>query len=63
MTQVEYTATTPVYDVPEVARLLKCSTDTVYDLINAGRLRALRLGKQRAIRISAKALEAFINSQ
>lgn len=49
-----------VYDVREVARRLKVHPDTVYSLIGSGRLRAKRLGKQRALRVSAKALEEFL---
>lgn len=61
--QVEYTITPlTVFDVPEVARLLRCHPDTVYDLIKSGRLRSKTLGKQRAIRVSAKALAEYLDS-
>jgi excisionase family DNA binding protein len=60
--KIEYTPTPLAYDVPEVARILKCHTDTVYDLIRSGRLRGKPLGKQRAIRVSAKALADFMDS-
>lgn len=49
-----------VFTVQEAARRLKVHPDTVYSLIGSGRLRAKRLGKQRALRVSAKALEEFL---
>lgn len=49
-----------VFTVQEAARILKVHPDTVYSLIGSGRLRAKRLGKQRALRVSAKALEEFL---
>ena len=52
-----------VLDVREVAARLKVSTKTIYGLIAAGRLRAKRLGKQRAIRVSVKAVEDFLESE
>lgn len=58
MTTEQQTAT--VFTVQEAARILKVHPDTVYSLINSGRLGAKRLGKQRALRVSAKALEAFL---
>lgn len=50
-----------VVDVAEAARRLKVHPDTVYALIRAGRLPSKRLGKQRALRISVQALEAFVS--
>jgi excisionase family DNA binding protein len=49
-----------VFTVQEAARILKVHPDTVYSLINSGRLRAKRLGKQRALRVPAKALEDYL---
>lgn len=49
-------------DVPEVARRLNVHPDTVYALIQAGRLPAKKLGKQRGIRVSVRALEAFLEA-
>lgn len=49
-----------VLDVREVARRLKVHPDTVYSLINSGRLPAKRLGRQRGLRVSVRALEAFL---
>lgn len=51
-----------VLDVREVARRLRVHPDTVYALIAAGRLPAKRLGKQRALRVSVRALEAFLEA-
>jgi excisionase family DNA binding protein len=56
-------ATDLVLDVREVAQRLKVSTKTIYGLIAAGRLRSKRLGKQRAIRVTQKALEEYLNSE
>lgn len=50
-----------VVDVAEAARRLKVHPDTVYALIRTGRLPAKRLGKQRALRVSVRALEAFVS--
>ncbi len=47
----------PLYTVEEVATILMTNTDTVYDLIRRGRLRALKLGR---IKIRGSDLEQFI---
>jgi excisionase family DNA binding protein len=52
--------TIQVFDIVDVARILKVHRDTVYGLINSGRLKAKRLGKQRAMRVSQHALEEFL---
>jgi len=44
--------------VEEVAAVLRCSKWCVYDLINTGALKSIRLG--RAIRVSRRALEEFL---
>ena len=44
--------------VSEVAAVLRCSKWCVYDLINTGALRSIRLG--RAIRVTRRALEEFL---
>ena len=46
-----------VLKVPEVAADLRCDRKTVYSLIRAGQLRALRMGK--ALRVTRQALEEF----
>lgn len=48
----------PVLTVAEVADALRVSTMTVYRLVNAGELPALRIGKN--IRIRARDLEAYL---
>src|SRR5436309_2618494 len=53
------TMTTPtVHTAEEVAELLKVSVRTVYRAIEAGKIRAFRIGK--SWRISQEALDAFI---
>lgn len=49
-----------VFTVQEVARRLKVHPDTVYSLIGSKQLRAKRLGKQRALRVPAQALEEYL---
>ena len=44
--------------VSEVAAVLQCSKWCVYDLINTGALKSIRLG--RAIRVTRRALEEFL---
>jgi excisionase family DNA binding protein len=44
--------------VGEVATVLQCSKWCVYDLINTGALKSIRLG--RAIRVTRRALEEFL---
>lgn len=44
--------------VEEVAEVLRCSKWCVYDLINTGVLKSIRLG--RAIRVTRRALEDFL---
>lgn len=53
---------TVVLDVRETARVLKVSSDTVRALIRSGKLHAKRLGKQRAIRIPVRSIEAYLAS-
>lgn len=48
----------PVMTVAEVADALRVSTMTVYRLVNAGELPALRVGKN--IRIRTRDLDAFL---
>lgn len=45
-----------VLKVREVAQELRCSKNTVYDLIRSGQLRALRLG-ERNIRITREEVD------
>lgn len=47
--------------VSRVAEILGCSERHVYDMVKEGKLKALRLGI-RAIRISGKSLNKFIDS-
>lgn len=44
--------------VEEVAAILRCSKWCVYDLINTGALKSIRLG--RAIRVTRRSLEEFL---
>ena len=44
--------------VEEVAAVLRCSKWCVYDMINVGQLKSIRLG--RAIRVTRRSLEEFL---
>lgn len=46
-----------LYTVPEVAHLLRVNKNTVYDLINCGYLRSLKLGCRK---ITRKAIIEFV---
>ncbi|MGO1544380.1 MAG: helix-turn-helix domain-containing protein [Gulosibacter sp.] len=50
-----------VLKAAEVARHLSCTPETVYRLVNAGQLRAIRVG--RLLRIPESSLTAFIAGQ
>lgn len=49
-----------VYTVKETAKLLKCHYNSIYQLVERGELRAIRVG--RKILISETALQEFMNS-
>ena len=50
-----------LYPVTEVAALWRCSVDHVYDLINAGKLRTVNLGRGRAkTRVPESAMTAYV---
>ena len=49
-----------LYRVPEVARILDTSEQRVYELIRAGMLPAVRLGRQ--VRVDKEALDQFIKN-
>jgi excisionase family DNA binding protein len=51
------TTTPAVLTVREVAEDLRCGKNQAYELIRAGQIRAVRIG--RAIRVPAEALAAF----
>jgi excisionase family DNA binding protein len=55
------TAQTRFLTVGEVARLLRVSTMTVYRLINAGRLPAVRIG--RSFRLRAVDIDRYVTEQ
>lgn len=46
--------------VEEVAAVLRCSTWCVYDLINTGALKSIRLGRAIRIRVTRRALEELL---
>lgn len=46
------------YTVPEVASLLSLSRSHVYELIHAGKIDTIKIGRAR--RITAKQLEMFV---
>ena len=45
--------------VPEVARVLRVSNKKVYQLVESGALRAIRID-QKSIRVRRRALDAFL---
>jgi excisionase family DNA binding protein len=45
--------------VKEVAALLRCGKNRVYELIDSGQLRAVRLG-ERSIRVTREALNEYL---
>ncbi len=47
--------------IPQVAFVLSCGRSTVYDLINAGELETVRMG--RAIRVTMDSVKAWFNRQ
>jgi excisionase family DNA binding protein len=47
------------YTVKETAHLLSLSRSLVYELINAGKIETIRIGRAR--RITSRQLEAYIN--
>jgi excisionase family DNA binding protein len=50
--------TKPLYRIPEVMELLSMGRSSVYELIRAGRLRAVNEGRAR--RISATAITEYV---
>ncbi len=50
----------PLMTIPEVAQILRCSPYTVRSLIQAGRLGAVLVGKNR-LRVTPQALATFLN--
>jgi excisionase family DNA binding protein len=61
MTQHVTDARTQFLTVGEVAAVLRVSTMTVYRLINAGQLSAVRIG--RSFRLRQEDLDRFLDSQ
>jgi excisionase family DNA binding protein len=61
MTQQVDTAHTRFLTVGEVARVLRISTMTVYRLINAGQLPAVRIG--RSFRLRQEDLDRYVAGQ
>lgn len=46
-----------LYEVTEVAKILKCNKNTVYDLIKSGQLQGLKLGRMK---VTTFELDAFM---
>lgn len=46
--------------VKEVRARLNVGTSTVYDMIRAGKLRAVRLGKTKGVRVFPESVDAFL---
>jgi excisionase family DNA binding protein len=56
----------PTLTAKEVAKKLRCGRTTVYDLVQAGKLRSYRVGsgnKQPGIRIYAESVEEYLQAQ
>ena len=51
-----------VYTVPEVAALLRCSTDSVYAMCNDGTLDHRRIGRRKII-VPRRAVLAFLGEE
>ena len=53
-----------VYTIPEVAKMLKISKNTAYELVYSGRLKAVQVSpKKKSLRVTEKALEAFLQKE
>lgn len=50
-----------VYTVKETAKLLKCHYNSIYQLVERGEIRAIRIG--RKILISETALQEFMSGE
>lgn len=48
--------------VPELSARLGCSRTTGYELVQSGRVRAVRLTDRGAIRVPVEAVEEFLES-
>jgi len=53
-----------VYTIPEVAKMLRVSKTTAYELVYTGRLEAVKVSpKGRSLRVTDQALEAFLRKE
>jgi len=53
-----------VYTVPEVAKILRISKNTAYELVYTGKLKAVRIGdKKKNMRITEEALRKFLEKE
>lgn len=52
---------TKLYTVPEVAKLLRCTPNAVYNLVRTGAIPHMRVGK--LIRFEAQAIENWIGTE
>jgi excisionase family DNA binding protein len=59
---MSYTETSPL-TVVQVAERLNCSVGHVYNLINAGHLAVLRIGKTRGLRIAPEDLALYLEER
>lgn len=50
------------YTAPEIAKMLRIRKGFVYELVQQGRLRAVRLSERR-VRVSEEALQEFLRQE
>lgn len=51
------------FTADEVATMLRVDIKTVYQVIQSGELRAVRIGKKRLVRVTREALESFAQAR
>lgn len=49
-----------IFTVAEAAEYLRCDNSSVYRMINGGRLRSIRVGRKKGLRITEDALRAYL---
>ncbi len=48
-----------LYTVPQVVEMLACSRSWVYQMIGEGKLKAIRIGEKKGLRVTEKSLRAY----
>lgn len=52
-----------LYTIPEAAKILRLSKNTVYELVYTGRLQASKLGRKKGWRVTEEALREFLKKE